>query len=114
MTEALLVARQRFGVLAEQPHGKHEQVVEVDRGCFGEAPLVLGVHLRDSPFGRTGRHLRVLRGQYELVLQRADLRVQLTRREPLRVEVEVTPDPVGEALRVGLVVDREARPVAEQ
>ena len=52
--------------------------------------------------------------QDQLVLQRADLRVELAGREPLRVEVEVAADPVGEAGRVGLVVDREARPVAEQ
>ena len=114
VTEALLVARQRFGVLPEQPYGKDQQVVEVDCGCVGQASLVFGVYLGDTPLGGTRRHLRVLRGQHELVLQRADLRVQLSGREPLRVEVQVTPDPVGETLRVRLVVDREARSIAEQ
>ena len=105
---------QRVGVLAEQPHREHEQVVEVDGRRLGQPPLVLGVHLGDAALGRADRHLGVLRGQHQLVLQRADLRVQLPGREALRVEVQVAAHPVGEALRVGLVVDREARPVAEQ
>ena len=76
MLEPALVAAQRFGVLAEEPHREHEQIVEVDRGCLGEAPLVLGVHLGDAALGRTDRHLAELVGQYEFVLQRADLAVQ--------------------------------------
>ena len=40
--------------------------------------------------------------------------MQRAGREALRVEVEVAAYPVDEALRVRLVVDREARPVAEQ
>ena len=114
VAEPVAVTLERFGVLAEQAHREHEQVVEVDGRRFLQAALVLGVDLGEAALGRADRHLGVLRGQHELVLQRADLRVQLARREPLRVEVEVAAHPVGEALRVGLVVDREARPVAEQ
>ena len=53
----------------------------------------------------------LLRGD-QLVLQRRDRGVQAAGREPLRVEVEVAPHVVDEAHGVGLVVDRERRPVA--
>ena len=49
----------------------------------------------------------------QLVLQRRDRAVQPARREALRVEVEVAPHVVDQADGVGLVVDRERRPVAE-
>ena len=83
--EPLLVAVQRFGVLAEQPHGEHEQIVEVDGRRLGQPALVLGVHLGDAR-ARPGRRpcSAYSAGSDELVLQRADLRVELAGREPLR------------------------------
>ena len=99
VAEPLLVPVQRFGVLAEQAHGEHEQIVEVDGRRLGQPALVLGVDLGDAAFGRADGLLRVLRGQDQLVLQRADLRVELAGREPLGVEVEVAAHPVGEAGR---------------
>ena len=50
--EALLVALERFGVLAEQPHREHEQVVEVDGRRFLQPALVLGVHVGEPALGR--------------------------------------------------------------
>ncbi len=114
VAEPLLVPEQRLGVLAEQANREQQQVVEVDGRRLGQPPLVLGVDLRDPALGRSDRLFGVLLGQDQLVLERADLRVQLTGGEPLGVEVEVAAHPVGETLRVGLVVDREARPVTEQ
>ena len=94
VAEPLLVAAQHFGVLAEQPHGEHEQVVEVDGRRLGQPALVLGVDLGDAALGRADAPAAAYSlGQDQLVLQRADLRVELAGREPLRVEVEVARGP---------------------
>ena len=76
VAEPVAVALECFGVLAEQAHREHEQVVEVDGRRFLQAALVLGVHLGETALRGRDRHLGVLLGQHELVLQRADLVVQ--------------------------------------
>ena len=53
--EAVAVALERFGVLAEQPHREHEQIVEVDGRRFLQPALVLGVHVGEPPLGRRRR-----------------------------------------------------------
>ena len=105
--EALLPTGEHVGVLAEQPHREHEQVVEVDGRRVEQAPLVLGVDGGEHLLGRRHRLVGVRLGQHELVLERGDARVELAGRVLLRVEVEVAAHVVGEAHRVGLVVDRE-------
>jgi hypothetical protein len=111
--EPLLPAGEHIGVLAEQAHREHEQVVEVDGRRVEQAPLVLGVHLRERLLRRCHRLVGVRLGEHQLVLECGDARVQLARRIPLRVEVEVTAHVVGEAHGVGLVVDRERGPDAD-
>ena len=101
-------------MLAEEPHGEEEQVVEVDGRRLVEPALVLGVDAREAGLVRADGLGGELVGKDEIVLERRDARVQLARREPLRVEIEVAPHPVAQADGVGLVVDRELRPVAEQ
>jgi len=55
-----------------------------------------------------------LLGGHQLVLQGRDAALELPGREPLGVEAEVAAHVVGEAHGVGLVVDAERRPVAEE
>ena len=111
--EAAAVLLEHVGVLAEQAHGVHEQVVEVHRPGGDEALLVLGEHLGvlalEDVLSGGGRVRRV----DELVLPRRDLGVHPPRREALRVEPEVADHVAGEAGGVGLVVDRELPRVAE-
>ena len=113
VVEPTAPAGQDIGMIAEQVHGLHEEVVEVERRRLEQAPLVLPVHLRDALLGRGERTVDGLLPRHQVVLHRRDGRVQPTRREPLRVHVEVAPHVVDEADGVGLVVDRERRPVTE-
>ena len=48
-------AREHVGVLAEQAHGEHEQVVEVDRRRVEQPALVLAVDLGHPVLGRGER-----------------------------------------------------------
>ena len=111
--EAFLPTGQRVGVLLEQLHREHEQVVEVERGRLGQALLVDAVHLGDALLGRGERLLDRLFPGDEVVLHRRDRGLQTAGRETLGVEVEVASHVVGQAHRVGLVVDRELRAVPE-
>ena len=98
---------------AEQVHGHHQQVVEVERVGLAETALVLGVRrgvgLLLAVLGVFGGVLVVL----ELVLGVADPVEDRARRVALHVEVEVAADQRHQPLGVGRVVDREARLVAE-
>ncbi len=100
-------------VVAEQVHRLHEQVVEVERRRLEQAPLVLAVHVGHPLLGRRERAVDGLLPRHQLVLHRRDRRLQPAGREPLGVHVEVAPHVVDEPDRVGLVVDRERRPVPE-
>jgi hypothetical protein len=97
----------------EQVDGRHDQVVEVEGVGLLQARLVQGVDLGQLPLGV----VLGLRGEAlvvdELVLEVADLVAHRTRREALRVEVEVAADERHEALAVGRVVDGEGAGEAE-
>jgi hypothetical protein len=111
--EALLVVRQHVGVLAEQLHRLHQQIVEVHRAGLRQAGLVVDVDLGVLAGERVvGLHQR-LGGRDQLVLPDADLPVHATRREALGIEPEVADDVAGQALRIGLVVDAERARVAD-
>ena len=100
-------------VVAEQVHRLHQEVVEIERGGLEQAALVLAVHVGDALLGRGEGPVDGLLPRHQLVLHRRDRRVQAPGREPLRVHVEVAPHVVDQAHGVGLVVDREGRPVPE-
>ena len=73
--EPLLVVLEDLGVLAEQPDGLHDDVVEVERPGRAQAPLVLGVDLADRLLEvRVRGLLGVLAGADEVVLGLADHR----------------------------------------
>ena len=101
-------------MLAEQADRQEQEIVEVDGRRLVEPALVLGVDAREPRLVRADGLGRQLVGEDEVVLERGDARVELTGREPLRIEIEIAADPVDETDGVGLVVDRELRPVPEQ
>ncbi len=111
--KTVLPPGEHVGVLPEEAHDEEEQVVEVGRRRVVKTLLVLGVDLGDLAFERPDRAVERLGRAHELVLHGRDQALGPPGREALRVEVEVAPDVVGEADGVGLVVDRERRPVAE-
>ena len=111
--EPAAVGRRDVGEGLEQVDRDHDQVVEVHRARRDQAALVLRVRLgqRLLPGGARpgGERLVVL----ELVLQVRDLRRHRLRRVLAGVELELAADQRHQALRVGRVVDREVRRVAE-
>ena len=114
VAEALLVVRQHLGVLAEQAHRVHQQVVEVHRAGLGQAGLVLGVDLRLLALERVGGPGERLLRRDQLVLPQADLALRTPRREPLGVQPQVADHVAGQPLRIALVVDAEAARVAQR
>src|SRR5581483_4288223 len=76
-------------------------------------PLVELVHVRDGLVVEGGDAGRVLVRRDELVLRVRDLRVDAARHEALRVALELLEARLRQPDLVGLVVDREVRPVAE-
>ena len=113
VAERLLPAFPSLGEPLEHLDGQHEQVVEVDRVRRSEALLVLAVDLGDGLLVEGGDPLRVLAGPDQGVLRVRDLCVDAARREALRILVEALETLLREANLVGLVVDREARLVAQ-
>jgi hypothetical protein len=105
---ARLVLRQHVGVLLEQEHGAHEEVVEVDRVILGQLALVGLVDARGRLVVVVGR-LPKRRGDVrQLVLALADPGQHPVRAEPLLVEVQALEDGLDDRHLVGAVVDREA------
>ncbi len=113
VAERLPPARERLGEALEHFHGEHDQVVEVDGVRRVEPPLVQVVHLRDRLVPERRDALRVLLRGDELVLRVGDLVVDPARREALRILPELLEAGLDEANLVLVVVDREARAVAE-
>ena len=109
VAEPLLVVLEDRGVVAEQPDGLGDQVVEVERPGGELALLVLHVHVRDRLLVEVARHLRELGGRQDVVLRLADRRGHRPGRVPLEIQVQVLQDAREQALGVPLVVDREAR-----
>ena len=104
---------ERVGEPLERLNGEHQHVVEVDRIRSEQPLLVALVHLRDRLVveRRDAAHVRV--GPDQLVLRVRDLAVDAARREPLGVDAQVVETCLDDPDLVGLVVDREARAVAE-
>ena len=107
------VARRRRSARAGRTV-RDEQVVEVHRVRLVQPPLVLD-RRRRRPSGRRSRSTcsRNSAADDQAVLLGRDARVDAARREPLRVAVELLEARAHEPHLVGLVVDREVRPVAE-
>ena len=112
--EALLIAAQHIGVVAEQLHGLHEQIVEVHRPGAVQARLVVAVHLGMLAVEDVRCPSSRFVGVDEFVLPEADDAVHPARREALGVEAQIADDVAGEAFGIGLVVDAERTRVAEQ
>ncbi|GIU91467.1 MAG: hypothetical protein KatS3mg011_0373 [Acidimicrobiia bacterium] len=111
--ETLLVVGQHVVEGAEQLDGDHQQVVEVHRRRRQETLLVEAVDVGHLPLVEAVGLLRVGLVVDQLVLGSRDRSLHRPGREPFRIEVEV-PDAAGDQTdRIGLVVDREPRPVAE-
>ena len=111
--EALAVRLEHVGVIAEQPDGVDEQVVEVHRPGLVQPGLVLAVHVGPLAVEDVLGPRRGGVGIDELVLPQADDGVHAARREPFGVEGEVADHVAGEPDGIGLVVDRERAGVAE-
>ena len=109
VAEPTLVVLEHLGELAEQLDGVDQQVVEVHGPGLEQAGLVVGEDVRDLALeDRLGPFL-VLLGADSVVLGGRDGAVHRARRELLGIETEVADDVSGEAVGVGLVVDRERR-----
>ena len=103
----------RLGEVLEELDREEEHVVEVD-GVRGEhAALVELVRVRDGLVVEGRDALAVLLRADEVVLRGRDLGVDAARDEALRVALELLEARLREPDLVGLVVDREVRPVAE-
>ena len=111
--EAALVVGEEVGLGVEELDGLGEEVVEVHGPGALEAGLVLPEDVADLPLVDHLGGLGVLVGRHAVVLGRADHRVHRPRREALRVERQVADHVAGEAVGVGLVVDRELLRIRE-
>ena len=113
VAETLLPGGAGVGVGLEQQHGLQDHVVEV-HGVGGVQPaLVEGVHRGDGLLEEVPDLVAVGLGGEEPVLGPRDGGVHRARREPLGVELELLDAGLHQPHLVGLVVDREARPVAD-
>ena len=111
--EALLVVLEHLGMLAEQPHGLGDQVVEVERAGLALAPLVRLIDLDDRLLVEVARHRREVVGPDHAVLGARDGARHRPGRVPLRVEIEVLQDAGDQPFGVAVVVDREPARHAE-
>ena len=113
VAERVLPVGERVGEALEHLDGEHQHVVEVD-GVRADQPLLVAlVDLGDRLVVERGDAAHVLVRADQLVLRIRDLAVDAARREPLRVDAEVLEARLDDPDLVGLVVDREARAVAE-
>ena len=113
VAERVLPVGERVGEPLERLDREHQHVVEVDR-VRGEQPLLVAlVHLGDRLVVERGDAAHVLVGPDQLVLRVRDLAVDAAGREALGVDAEVLEARPHDPHLVGLVVDREGRPVAE-
>ena len=105
--EAILVVGEHVGAGSEEPHGVDEKIVEVHRSRLLQAGLVLGVDLGDLPLEDVRCPVGGLGCRDQVVLVLTDLCMHAAGGEALGVERQIPNDVAGEALRIGLVVDRE-------
>jgi hypothetical protein len=113
VAEGLLPLLARLGETLEHVDGEHQHVVEVDGVRAEQPPLIELVHIRNGLVVERLDALRVLVRMHEPVLGVRDLVVDPPRREALRVALEFLQALLDEPDLVGLVVDGEARAVAE-
>jgi hypothetical protein len=113
VAEPLLVVLEHLGPLPEQQDGLGDEVVEVERSGRALALLVGEVHLRDGLLVEVAGEVVEVVCRENLVLRLADRGRHRPGRVALRVEIEIPKDRGEEALRVALVVDREAPRQAE-
>ena len=107
--EASAIGLAHLGEGLEEPHRRHDEVVEVQRVGIDETSLVERVRLRVGPLDVAGRLVRAVVGILQLVLRVGDPPQHRPRGELLGVELELLADQRHEASRVGRVVDREGR-----
>ncbi len=113
VAERLLPALAGLREALEHLDREHEQVVEVHRVRPEHPPLVERVDVGDGLVVERLDALQVLLGRDELVLRVRDLGVDAAGDEALRVALELLQAVLRQPDLVGLVVDREVRPVAE-
>ena len=113
VAEAMAVVLEHLGLALQQLDGDAQQVVEVHGAGGLKAALVLAVHIGDAALEDRRGPVGVGVDAEQLVLGRADGGVHAAGREALGVDVEIAQHHLGEAHGVGLVVDRERRPVPE-
>ena len=113
VAERLLPALARLGEAVEHVDRAEEEVVEVHRVRVEEAALVEAVDLGDGLVVERRDARAILLVRDERVLGARDLRVDAARGEPLRIPLQLLEALLHHAHLVGLVVDREARLVAE-
>ncbi len=104
----ILVVREDVGLVTEEQHRQHQQIVEVHGMAGAQAVLVEGVDLRRPLLGEIVGHGGILTRRQHLVLGPAD-----PRRHPPRVQCPLAPVQrlqavLDEAQLICLVVDHEA------
>ena len=113
VAEGVLPVGERLREALERLDREHQHVVEVDRVRAVQTALVALVDLGDRLVVERGDAAHVLVGPDQLVLGVRDLAVDPAGREALGVDAEILEAGPDDAHLVGLVVDREARRVAE-
>ena len=111
--EGLGVARAHLLEQLEQVDGAEQEVVEVHGIHAQELALVHAIHLGHDLLELRANRLRVVGGRKQFVLGRGDLAVDGRRREALGVDPDLFDTTLDHAACVGLVIDREARGVAQ-
>ena len=114
VAEGLLPVAPRLGHPLEQQHGLHDQVVEVHRVGLRQPPLVEVIDRGHRLLEEATHLLPVQLGGQQPVLGVGDGAVHRPRHEPLGILPEVLDAALHQPHLVGLVVDREVRPVPDQ
>ena len=107
--EPLLVVLEHLRVIAEEPDGFADQVVEVQGAGIALPALVLRIEPSDGLLVQVGGEVGELRRAEHAVLRLPDRGRDRLRRVALRVDVHVARDAGDQPFRVAVVVDREVR-----
>ena len=113
MPESMLIVGQQVRIRLQQVDRHEEEIVEIHGAGGKEAVLVLAVDLGHPPLVAGARLLGIPLEVDQLVLAGRDEPVDVSRRELLHVDAEVTEDVGHQPNGVGLVVNGEGRPVPE-
>ena len=112
--KALAVLRELVGMMLQHAHGQHEQVVEVDGVRRLQRVAERAKHRRDRLGERIHRQPLELRRHHERVLRVGDRRLHAARREVLRRDAVLLHQPLDDAERIVLIVDRERRRATDE